>query len=167
MARDSKHDILFQPIQIGPKTLRNRFYQVPHCIGAGSDRPGFQAAIGKRVVILNTDTYFMAPSLAEKLAAARHEVTIVTGVHLANYMHFTLEYPNMMRRLHERTPLKRFTLSAVEGGQSQVVRERREGCLPDRRCRSAAAHCGRHLLGAPACARDRGAKRTVPEALPT
>src|SRR5579862_3723638 len=44
MARDPKHDILFQPIKIGPKTLRNRFYQVPHCIGAGSDRPGFQAA---------------------------------------------------------------------------------------------------------------------------
>jgi len=43
MARDPKHDILFQPIKIGPKTLRNRFYQVPHCIGAGSDRPGFQA----------------------------------------------------------------------------------------------------------------------------
>ena len=58
-------------------------------------------AIGKRVVILNADTYFMAPSLAEKLAAAGHEVTIVSGVHMANYMHFTLEYPNMMRRLHE------------------------------------------------------------------
>src|SRR5471032_3404387 len=57
--------------------------------------------IGKRVVILNADTYFMAPSVAEKLAVAGHEVTIVTGVHLANYMHFTLEYPNMMRRLHE------------------------------------------------------------------
>ncbi|MFM9913692.1 MAG: FAD-dependent oxidoreductase [Methylophilaceae bacterium] len=57
--------------------------------------------IGKRVVILNADTYFMAPSLAEKMAAAGHEVTIVSGVHLANYMHFTLEYPNMMRRLHE------------------------------------------------------------------
>src|SRR6266704_1226155 len=32
MARDSKYDVLFQPIKIGPKTLRNRFYQVPHCI---------------------------------------------------------------------------------------------------------------------------------------
>jgi dimethylamine/trimethylamine dehydrogenase len=60
-----------------------------------------QKPIGKRVVVLNADTYFMAPSLAEKLAAAGHEVTLVTGVHLANYMHFTLEYPNMMRRLHE------------------------------------------------------------------
>jgi dimethylamine/trimethylamine dehydrogenase len=44
MARNSKHDILFEPIQIGPKTMRNRFCQSPHCIGAGSDRPGFQAA---------------------------------------------------------------------------------------------------------------------------
>lgn len=44
MARDPNHDILFEPIEIGPKTLRNRFYQVPHCIGAGSDKPGFQAA---------------------------------------------------------------------------------------------------------------------------
>jgi dimethylamine/trimethylamine dehydrogenase len=58
-------------------------------------------SIGKRVVILNADTYYMAPSLAEKLAVAGHEVTIITGVHLANYMHFTLEYPNMMRRMHE------------------------------------------------------------------
>jgi dimethylamine/trimethylamine dehydrogenase len=57
--------------------------------------------LGKKVVILNADTYFMAPSLAEKLAVAGHEVSLVTGVHLANYMHFTLEYPNMMRRLHE------------------------------------------------------------------
>jgi dimethylamine/trimethylamine dehydrogenase len=44
MARDPRYDILFEPIKIGPKVMRNRFYQVPHCIGAGSDRPGFQAA---------------------------------------------------------------------------------------------------------------------------
>ena len=37
MASDSKYDILFEPIKIGPKTLHNRFYEVPHCIGAGSD----------------------------------------------------------------------------------------------------------------------------------
>lgn len=43
MAREKRHDILFEPIKIGPKTLRNRFWQVPHCNGAGSDRPGFQA----------------------------------------------------------------------------------------------------------------------------
>ena len=43
MARDPKYDILFEPIRIGPKTLRNRFYQVPHCNGAGSEKPGMQA----------------------------------------------------------------------------------------------------------------------------
>ena len=43
MARDPKYDILFDPIALGPKIMRNRFMQVPHCNGAGSDRPGFQA----------------------------------------------------------------------------------------------------------------------------
>src|ERR1700674_2303149 len=43
MGRDPRHDILFEPVRIGPKTLRNRFYQVPHCTGFGSDRPGAQA----------------------------------------------------------------------------------------------------------------------------
>jgi dimethylamine/trimethylamine dehydrogenase len=43
VARDPNYDILFEPIRIGPKTLKNRFYQVPHCMGAGSEKPGLQA----------------------------------------------------------------------------------------------------------------------------
>jgi dimethylamine/trimethylamine dehydrogenase len=43
MARNSKHDILFHPIEIGPRVLRNRFFQVPHCTGFGTDMPGSQA----------------------------------------------------------------------------------------------------------------------------
>ena len=43
MPRDPRFDILFQPVRIGPKVLRNRFYQVPHCTGFGTDRPGAQA----------------------------------------------------------------------------------------------------------------------------
>jgi dimethylamine/trimethylamine dehydrogenase len=43
VARDPKYDVLFEPVKIGPKTLKNRFYQVPHCIGAGSEKPGMQA----------------------------------------------------------------------------------------------------------------------------
>ncbi len=43
MPRDAKFDLLFEPLQIGPKTMKNRFYQVPHCLGAGSERPGVQA----------------------------------------------------------------------------------------------------------------------------
>lgn len=44
MARNPRHDILFEPVQVGPKVLRNRFWQTPHSIAAGSDFPGFQAA---------------------------------------------------------------------------------------------------------------------------
>src|SRR5918997_1064647 len=43
MPRDPKHDILFEPIQIGPKTIKNRFYQIPHCNGFGSEKPMSQA----------------------------------------------------------------------------------------------------------------------------
>jgi dimethylamine/trimethylamine dehydrogenase len=64
----------------------------------------------------------MAPSLAEKLATAGHEVTIVSGTHLANYMHFTLEYPNMMRRLHELgvKEIGHHFCSRVERGRVEV-----------------------------------------------
>ena len=43
VGRDPRHDVLFESLSIGPKTLRNRFYQVPHSTGFGSDRPGAQA----------------------------------------------------------------------------------------------------------------------------
>ena len=39
MTRDPRHDILFTPLQIGPKTAKNRFYQVPHCNGGGYRDP--------------------------------------------------------------------------------------------------------------------------------
>ena len=41
--RDPKYDILFEPVRIGPKMMRNRFYQTPHCTGFGSDYAGTQA----------------------------------------------------------------------------------------------------------------------------
>ncbi len=43
MPRDPRFDVLFEPVRIGPKVLRNRFYQVPHCTGFGTDQPGAQA----------------------------------------------------------------------------------------------------------------------------
>ena len=39
MARHPSHDILFEPVKIGPVTARNRFYQVPHCNGMGYRDP--------------------------------------------------------------------------------------------------------------------------------
>ena len=44
MARDPKYDVLFEPIKIGPKVMKNRFYQTPHCIGSTSDYPATNAA---------------------------------------------------------------------------------------------------------------------------
>jgi len=41
----SRYDILFQPIQIGPVTAPNRFYQVPHCNGFGWRMPNGMAAM--------------------------------------------------------------------------------------------------------------------------
>ncbi len=43
MARDPRYDILFEPVKIGPKTAKNRFYQVPHCNGAGYRDPSANA----------------------------------------------------------------------------------------------------------------------------
>ncbi len=45
MSRDSRYDILFEPLKIGPVTAKNRFYQVPHCTGMGWLRPRTLAAM--------------------------------------------------------------------------------------------------------------------------
>ena len=43
--RDPIFDILFEPVNIGPVTARNRFYQVPHCNGMGDRLPRGMAAM--------------------------------------------------------------------------------------------------------------------------
>src|SRR5215210_3739 len=43
MASDPRYDILFEPVTLGPKIMKNRFYQVPHCNGFGSEKPMNQA----------------------------------------------------------------------------------------------------------------------------
>ncbi len=43
--RDSRYDILFEPVKIGPVTAKNRFYQVPHCTGLGWVRPRMLAEL--------------------------------------------------------------------------------------------------------------------------
>lgn len=41
--RDSRYDILFERVKIGPLTAKNRFYQVPHCNGGGYRDPSAAA----------------------------------------------------------------------------------------------------------------------------
>ncbi|MDZ7840060.1 MAG: NAD(P)-binding protein [Gammaproteobacteria bacterium] len=45
MTRDPRYDVLFEPVRIGPVTAPNRFYQVPHCNGMGSQYPSAMAAM--------------------------------------------------------------------------------------------------------------------------
>lgn len=37
--RPARYDVLFEPVRIGPKLAKNRFYQVPHCNGGGYRDP--------------------------------------------------------------------------------------------------------------------------------
>ena len=41
--RDPRYDILFEPVRVGPLTVRNRFWQVPHCSGMGYRYPNAEA----------------------------------------------------------------------------------------------------------------------------
>ena len=45
MPRDPRYDILFEPVQLGPVTARNRFFQVPHCNGMGYRYPSSMTAM--------------------------------------------------------------------------------------------------------------------------
>ncbi|MEO1198415.1 MAG: FAD-dependent oxidoreductase [Pseudomonadota bacterium] len=45
MADNHRYAVLFEPVTIGPKTAKNRFYQVPHCCGLGHLRPRAHAAM--------------------------------------------------------------------------------------------------------------------------
>ena len=38
-ARPARYDVLFEPVRIGSKVAKNRFYQVPHCNGGGYRDP--------------------------------------------------------------------------------------------------------------------------------
>ncbi len=43
--RDPRHDVLFEPVTLGPVTARNRFFQVPHCNGMGHRDPTAHAVM--------------------------------------------------------------------------------------------------------------------------
>ncbi|WP_373356322.1 FAD-dependent oxidoreductase [Pseudoroseicyclus sp. CXY001] len=44
MPRPSRYDVLFEPVKIGPKVAKNRFYQVPHASGMTNANPHVRAA---------------------------------------------------------------------------------------------------------------------------
>ena len=44
MPREAKYDVLFEPVRVGPKVMKNRFYATPHATNFGVDFPYSQAA---------------------------------------------------------------------------------------------------------------------------
>ncbi|MCY1127296.1 FAD-dependent oxidoreductase [Frigidibacter sp. RF13] len=44
MARTARYDLLFEPVRIGPKLAKNRFFQVPHASGMTNANPHVRAA---------------------------------------------------------------------------------------------------------------------------
>lgn len=74
---------------------------LPHVLTPEQIMVDGKAVPGSRVIVVDNDGYFMGVSLAEKLASDGKQVTILTPMgHIAPYMHFTLEAPNMHRKLH-------------------------------------------------------------------
>lgn len=57
--------------------------------------------VGRRVLVLENEGYFMGVSIAQKLAGEGHDVTLVTPAgDVGGYLEFTLEAPMMHRELH-------------------------------------------------------------------
>ena len=77
MTLNDRYAILFEPVKVGPKTMRNRFYKVPHCTGFGAERPGAQAALRAMAAeggwaVVNTESCSVHPSTDEfPLASGR------------------------------------------------------------------------------------------------
>jgi dimethylamine/trimethylamine dehydrogenase len=67
MARDPRYDVLFEPVQIGPVTAPNRFYQAPHATGMGYTWPNHARAYREMKAeggwgVVNTEECMIHPS---------------------------------------------------------------------------------------------------------
>ena len=77
MVASDRYAVLFEPLKVGPKTMKNRFYKVPHCTGFGAERPGAQAALRAVAAeggwaVVNTESCSVHPSSDEfPLASGR------------------------------------------------------------------------------------------------
>ncbi|CDO29384.1 oxidoreductase [Mycolicibacterium porcinum] len=149
--RDPRYDILFEPVQIGPVTARNRFYQVPHCNGMGYRDPSGEAymrrikAEGGWAVVCTEQveihpTSDIGPFIELRLwddqdlpAVARiaekiHEGGALAGIELA---HNGLNSPNLISR---ETPLGPQNLPVVSWNYDPVqAREMTKADIADMR----------------------------------
>ncbi len=108
MPRDPRYDVLFEPVQIGPKTMRNRFYQTPHASGIGSQHPGAEAYFrGMKAeggwAVVNTGMTSICPDYD----MAGHEVVRIWDE--ADVRNWSL----MCDRVHEQGALAGIELAAM------------------------------------------------------
>lgn len=89
--------------------------------------------VGKKVVVVDSDGYFMGPGIAERLALTGHEVTLATkGEHIGEYQRLTGEASQTIRdlrdlgvRMHTQTTVtaesaKSVVLSNPDRGSERV-----------------------------------------------
>jgi dimethylamine/trimethylamine dehydrogenase len=135
--RDPRHDVLFEPVRIGPVTAKNRFFQVPHCTGMGYRDPSAEAAMRRvkaeggwavvcteQVEIHPTSdiTPFIElriwddadPPALERIAAADHAGGALAGIELA---HNGMNSPNLTTR---EPPLGPVNLPVATWGNDPV-----------------------------------------------
>ncbi|MER6531066.1 FAD-dependent oxidoreductase [Streptomyces sp. NPDC001508] len=87
--------------------------------------------VGERVVIIDTDGYFVGPGLAEYLAKDGHAVTVVTPAEaLGHYTKFTMEYRRLMLDL-ETLDVDIRTGSTVTGATSNGLQVLSHGKTSD------------------------------------
>ena len=91
MPRDARYDLLFEPIAIGPKILKNRFFQVPQCTGAGSSTAGRQCHAprgqgGRRLGGLCTESCMIHPETDQPVATVS---TLYDQGDVINHRHMT------------------------------------------------------------------------------
>jgi dimethylamine/trimethylamine dehydrogenase len=75
---------------------------LPHVLTPEQVMVDGKAPPGERVVVYDSDGYFMGPDLAERLAVEGHSVDLVTSLEdVAPFAHETLEQAFLKERLHE------------------------------------------------------------------
>ncbi|MBB6627578.1 FAD-dependent oxidoreductase [Nocardioides sp. KIGAM211] len=81
-----------------------------------------RAEVGRRVVVVDSDGYFMGPGIAELLAQRGHEVTFATkGEHVGEYQRYTRELPHTLKDLRTLGVAMR-TETAVTPASDNTVR---------------------------------------------
>jgi dimethylamine/trimethylamine dehydrogenase len=78
--------------------------------------------VGHRVVVVDSDGYFMGPGIAEMLAKRGHDVVLATrGEHIAEYQRYTREIPHTLNDLRHLKVKLRVETTVTPAGEHAVL----------------------------------------------